>query len=1042
MTSSAPHDPAHEAAGVGTDVFISYSRHDRDDVVALSEQLELRGRSVWVDWSGIAPTAEWMAEIRRGIDAADTVVFALSPAAVSSPVCSEELEYAVKQRKRIVPVVVRDVPSVQVPPELARLQWLRLGASGVAGLADDLVGVLDTDLQAVRIHTRLTVRAAEWESSGRDSGLLLRGAELAAAETWLTTAGRGPEPTAAQVALISASRRSASRRQRSLLAAVSTALVAALLLGLIAVTQRRSADEQATAAQHQALVADAQKLGAVAQSVDDPALGVLLAAAGQRLVDSSSTRSALLATLERWDGLVGTYTWGSPITSLTAGAQGTLWLSDGTHVDQLRLDEATPGASLRISRLRQEAAGLSSDESGRWVVLSRPSGVLGVPGTPSERTSLEQDLLLVDTAQLGKPVLIYSRQPYAWLPRPGSPVQPVVSGGGLVTVDALAVTTYLSSAQSGSAADPGELRTGSRLRSWPVSVFPRVAQTYTKFQPDPWPSRAVDLGGQVRALSATGGGRVLAAVAGSTSAVVELDAATLRVRHRWAVPVAPASVAGLPDGGAVVGATDGTLLLLEPDGRVRRTRSAHRAAIRRLAVSPDGTSIAAGSVDGVVTVRGLDGAARWVHAPGAAVTGLVWTPSGRGLVEADRGGSLRVYDVDPARALSPVMRTGLPQPWSGGTQVRLSADGRVLAVVGRHSDTASSGRLALVDLAGGAAWFAAVPGRARRTVTTPVSVALDGSGTSAVVASQDGLTAYRRSGDRLELRSTPNAARPPDDESADVAESVEMSSDATALAYLAGASSPLSRSDSGHPQVVGAIDPATLQVRGRRLSPRGPSDPDEPNQPLYYGTMVAGTDPEKPLLTCGIGCFQRADLEAEALRPASVPVDDMTAQLARGRARVRVAATGGGVVVEGTDGGFVRLFAGDPLAPVAPWATAQGGRVQSAAVSADGLVAATGGTDGTALLWDARTGSRIGAPIHVGASTDYVSVALSSGSLLTVDTQGTLRRTPTSASEWVALACRKAGRDLTAEEWATYLPGRSQVALCTSDTASVAADGS
>jgi len=31
---------------------------------------------------------------------------------------------------------------------------------------------------------------------------------------------------------------------------------------------------------------------------------------------------------------------------------------------------------------------------------------------------------------------------------------------------------------------------------------------------------------------------------------------------------------------------------------------------------------------------------------------------------------------------------------------------------------------------------------------------------------------------------------------------------------------------------------------------------------------------------------------------------------------------------------------------------------------------------------------------------------------------------------WLDAACRMAGRDLTAEEWARYLPGRAQRAVC------------
>ena len=48
----------------GHDVFVSYSRNDRETVVRLTKALEDRGKRCWVDLQYIPPSAEWMAEIR------------------------------------------------------------------------------------------------------------------------------------------------------------------------------------------------------------------------------------------------------------------------------------------------------------------------------------------------------------------------------------------------------------------------------------------------------------------------------------------------------------------------------------------------------------------------------------------------------------------------------------------------------------------------------------------------------------------------------------------------------------------------------------------------------------------------------------------------------------------------------------------------------------------------------------------------------------------------------------------------------------------
>jgi len=41
-----------------------------------------------------------------------------------------------------------------------------------------LIQALDTDLDAVKSHTRILVRALEWDRNGRDSSFLLRGIDL------------------------------------------------------------------------------------------------------------------------------------------------------------------------------------------------------------------------------------------------------------------------------------------------------------------------------------------------------------------------------------------------------------------------------------------------------------------------------------------------------------------------------------------------------------------------------------------------------------------------------------------------------------------------------------------------------------------------------------------------------------------------------------------------------------------------------------------------------------------------------------------------
>src|SRR5690349_15796749 len=106
------------------DVFISYSRKDSEFVRALHSSLADAGRDAWVDWQDIAPSADWMAEIRGAIEQTDAFIFVLSPDSVASSVCGDELDYAVQQQKRLIPVVRRDVDASAVPEALRQLNWI------------------------------------------------------------------------------------------------------------------------------------------------------------------------------------------------------------------------------------------------------------------------------------------------------------------------------------------------------------------------------------------------------------------------------------------------------------------------------------------------------------------------------------------------------------------------------------------------------------------------------------------------------------------------------------------------------------------------------------------------------------------------------------------------------------------------------------------------------------------------------------------------------------------------------------------------------
>ena len=299
-----------------TEVFISYSRRDKEFIRRLHEALAAQNRDIWVDWEDIPPTADWRAEIRGGIEATNAMIFVISPDSVRSEECRVELEMALENNKRLIPVMYRMVtePADQerMHPSLNSHNWIymRDENSFDDGL-QTVVKALDTDLAYVRTHTRLLIRAREWDADKRDNSLLLRGKDLIEAESWLARALEAkPAPTQLHSDYIRASRQAEIARSRRLLFGVVAALLVSLLLGVFALAQWQQsasnlqlANVRGTEVAQQAATSDANALLAqnnAATAVYNEALSesIALAAQAQLDVDNDNPERGVLLAME------------------------------------------------------------------------------------------------------------------------------------------------------------------------------------------------------------------------------------------------------------------------------------------------------------------------------------------------------------------------------------------------------------------------------------------------------------------------------------------------------------------------------------------------------------------------------------------------------------------------------------------------------------------------------------------------------------------------------------------------------------------------
>jgi WD40 repeat protein len=236
--------------------FISYSRKDIEFVARLNTALDRHGIDVRIDREDIEKSAEWWSRIRQLITEADTIIFVLSPDSVRSSTCQQEVAFAEGLKKRLIPIVVRDLADQSAPSCLARLNYIFFTANAAVGATGDfdsaveeLVWAIETDITWIREHTRLGTLAGRWETLGRPHELELRGQELAKAESWLIARPRhAPDPTDAHRAFIRASQQLAKRQQRVLVSSLSAGVLVFMALAVLAVIRQQQAERQAALA--------------------------------------------------------------------------------------------------------------------------------------------------------------------------------------------------------------------------------------------------------------------------------------------------------------------------------------------------------------------------------------------------------------------------------------------------------------------------------------------------------------------------------------------------------------------------------------------------------------------------------------------------------------------------------------------------------------------------------------------------------------------------------------------------------------------------
>jgi WD40 repeat protein/class 3 adenylate cyclase len=524
---------------------------------------------------------------------------------------------------------------------------------------------LDEDREGRLVHRRLTEAAREWDATHRDAALLYRGTRLAGAADWASA--HDSELNELERAFLSASRdtelrdiaatRKRNRRLRILLAGALVALAGAAAGGLLALNQRNAARDIA-------LTADAQRLGAEALTDERLDRALLLARTGVALEETATTRSNLLAVLQRSPSAAIGFVRGSADAEMFAAAvspdggvlaigqaEGTVTTFDSTS--RRKLGEYRIGSAIGAGLVQT----LAFSPDGETLAVT------GVPRLPDVHT-LVLDLLDAKTLQ---------RRSRVVLPPFHGPAEFVV-------------------------ATPSFAPDGRDVLVLQGSPYPPTKSVLMRIdgRTGAIVGTRLRIGGSPLELPRAPEGRRVFVTSPDEDVTYEIDAGSLRVVRRHAVGGFTAALS--PDGGALaVGSRDGSVRLLDlRTGEVRRFARGDGTSVADLAFTPDGRTLVSSDFGGGVTVwdvaRGASGEELSAHV--GAVWALAVSSDGRTLYSAGDDGRMILWDLTRDRRL--VRSFALRQEFEDIETPRgiaVSPDGETLAFTQR------GGTVDLLDMA-------------------------------------------------------------------------------------------------------------------------------------------------------------------------------------------------------------------------------------------------------------------------------------------------------------------------------------------------------
>ncbi len=194
-----------------TDVFICAANNKRveenkDEKIIITPQEQIvrsvlakHAITTWQYHTDIQKGEDTEKSISQGIEQADNFLFFISTAAINSPQCLKELEYAALWKKRIIPLLMEEIESEKLPKEIKNLhainfidnnqnkKLVRQELSDFEKDISELLKEIQSDAAYHNQHKVFLTQALKWQRNHKNSAFLLQGYNLQNAQTFLAT---------------------------------------------------------------------------------------------------------------------------------------------------------------------------------------------------------------------------------------------------------------------------------------------------------------------------------------------------------------------------------------------------------------------------------------------------------------------------------------------------------------------------------------------------------------------------------------------------------------------------------------------------------------------------------------------------------------------------------------------------------------------------------------------------------------------------------------------------------------------------------------